>query len=167
MTSYHDLIPPDCCTVRCAHSGTSSPRRRTTKTSSTNPTGGHCLCLAFPLPSWLRHRLCLAVRRDPITLFAEGMVGQFTFIDGNDVLVDPHVLSTPVLADLDGCLGRHCSSVSLLSLLLWQDLSPSVACAALLWSSMAFPFDRLTSVRRCASRQGRWDGDAADGLVLL
>jgi hypothetical protein len=36
-------------------------------------------------------------------MHAEGMVGQITFLDGEDhVLVDAHLLSTPVLVDIDG-----------------------------------------------------------------
>jgi hypothetical protein len=40
---------------------------------------------------------------DPIAQHAEGIVGQMSFLDGEEhVMVDAHVLSTPVLADVDG-----------------------------------------------------------------
>lgn len=40
---------------------------------------------------------------DPIAQFAEGIVGKISFLDGEEhVMVDAHVLSTPVLADVDG-----------------------------------------------------------------
>ena len=41
--------------------------------------------------------------KDPIAAHAEGTVGETSFLDGEEhVLVDAHVLSTPVLADIDG-----------------------------------------------------------------
>ena len=43
------------------------------------------------------------VHRDPIVTFSEGSVGQTSFVDGDEyVLIDAHVLSTPVLADVEG-----------------------------------------------------------------
>ena len=45
---------------------------------------------------------------DPISLHREGQDAQATFLDGVDhVLVDPHVLSTPVLVDVDGDGGQE------------------------------------------------------------
>ena len=44
---------------------------------------------------------------DPLTLATRHKVGEVTFSDGDDhIFVDPHLLSTPVLVDIDGDGGQ-------------------------------------------------------------